>query len=788
MSSERSANQFISALVKNLQAVCHGHVDFDKNVKVVGHLYLTVDSNSEFNYIVNEKVSKSDESSTTFISKSFYATDPQQKTPKKNVDRPLPPPTPNVLGKTRYDISVDLTEENLRASMMGGSPYKQGVHRQGAQFSPFHKPVAKRRLPSQRHYSPNSKVQRLVDNSVNISTTPSSPIDIDSDITVTFATPEKSPSGQSNVESRVPPIDPTGQTAVEKFDDFEVFKADGYEEGESANSVNESLEETEDDNETQKNTETSPSKEIHNVDLSRVKHEIKNSDGDESLYGASSQSQRTGDDSITGESNDDEFFASLREQTVGLYPVGGVHINESNSSNQSYNLDIPNLSGISGQVSAYVPVAGTSSDGLNNTATRTSGDKSTSKKTCSQVVSATLVRKTVPTTPTLATHPVGTPELPSESLTISPQSPGRVSEILIDPAPAQPSGTQSQSLNHSASVSLVTPPRPPDTQSAPHVSSELPDTSSSFGGTQFHLFDGSSDPQITPLVSSHRQSQLTGTAEKPQDLQSNNVSLSRIGQLVSESELVISESQHHESLVSLTAALTPEQYRGTQSEPSEPDHVPRTNEQARSDTDTELSTITKKLTAVHKEQQDLKGMMSHVILLITGKQKPKNKKSESNKTDNSVSTELEDRPTSPEPEPSKDQTEVAEDTCNNDDLFEDIPEPYRFSHKQLLNIRATCNSATAFAIKIVRQLFPEIYGHGALRQKYSYHGGGRFDKLELDVARKAYLRRYIVYIYPEMSNKLIYKNSVVQAINETLRRPIDKSKKGQETATSSKAS
>ncbi|XP_050398590.1 uncharacterized protein LOC126816302 isoform X6 [Patella vulgata] len=369
MSSERSANQFISALVKNLQAVCHGHVDFDKNVKVVGHLYLTVDSNSEFNYIVNEKVSKSDESSTTFISKSFYATDPQQKTPKKNVDRPLPPPTPNVLGKTRYDISVDLTEENLRASMMGGSPYKQGVHRQGAQFSPFHKPVAKRRLPSQRHYSPNSKVQRLVDNPVNISTTPSSPIDIDSDITVTFATPEKSPSGESNIENRVPPIDPTGQTAVEKFDDFEVFKADGYEEGESANnSVNESLEETEEENDTQKNTETSPSKDIHNVDLSRVKHEIKNSEGDESLYGASSQSQRTGDDSITGESNDDEFFASLREQTVGLYPVGGVHINESNNSNQSYSLDIPNLSGVSGQVSAYVPVAGTSSDGLNNTA------------------------------------------------------------------------------------------------------------------------------------------------------------------------------------------------------------------------------------------------------------------------------------------------------------------------------------------------------------------------------------------------------------------------------------
>ncbi|ESO95019.1 hypothetical protein LOTGIDRAFT_232155, partial [Lottia gigantea] len=139
---EKSANQFISALVKNLQAVCHGNVDFDKNVKVVGHLFLTVDSATEFNYIVNEKVSKSDESSTTFISKSFYATDPQQKTPKKNLDRPLPPPTPNVLGKTRYDISVDLTDEPG-----GGRPT---MHQRGQFSRPQGYPGSLNRNPQMR--------------------------------------------------------------------------------------------------------------------------------------------------------------------------------------------------------------------------------------------------------------------------------------------------------------------------------------------------------------------------------------------------------------------------------------------------------------------------------------------------------------------------------------------------------------------------------------------------------------------------------------------------------------
>ncbi|XP_050398578.1 uncharacterized protein LOC126816301 isoform X1 [Patella vulgata] len=89
------ATQFISALVKNLQAVCHGHVEFDENIKVVGHLFLTVDSGTEFNYILNEKVSKTDHSSITFKSRSFYATDPH---PKPGVnqpggnERPLKPP------------------------------------------------------------------------------------------------------------------------------------------------------------------------------------------------------------------------------------------------------------------------------------------------------------------------------------------------------------------------------------------------------------------------------------------------------------------------------------------------------------------------------------------------------------------------------------------------------------------------------------------------------------------------------------------------------------------------
>ncbi|XP_050398197.1 uncharacterized protein LOC126816065 isoform X2 [Patella vulgata] len=67
------ASKFINSIVKNLQLLCHSDVNFNENVEIIGHLYLNVDSNSKYNYFVNEKVCKNDESSTVFVSNSFHA-------------------------------------------------------------------------------------------------------------------------------------------------------------------------------------------------------------------------------------------------------------------------------------------------------------------------------------------------------------------------------------------------------------------------------------------------------------------------------------------------------------------------------------------------------------------------------------------------------------------------------------------------------------------------------------------------------------------------------------------
>ncbi|XP_050419205.1 zinc finger E-box-binding homeobox 1 isoform X7 [Patella vulgata] len=67
------AQKFINSVVKNLQVLCHSNVDFNKNVEVIGHLYLNVDSCTKLNYIVNEKVCRNESSSTVFVSNSFHA-------------------------------------------------------------------------------------------------------------------------------------------------------------------------------------------------------------------------------------------------------------------------------------------------------------------------------------------------------------------------------------------------------------------------------------------------------------------------------------------------------------------------------------------------------------------------------------------------------------------------------------------------------------------------------------------------------------------------------------------
>ncbi|XP_059155936.1 myoneurin-like isoform X14 [Physella acuta] len=67
------ANRFISSLSKSLQALCHGCMDFDSGIEIVGYININIDSGSKVDYVLNEKVLKSTNNSMTFVSNSFLA-------------------------------------------------------------------------------------------------------------------------------------------------------------------------------------------------------------------------------------------------------------------------------------------------------------------------------------------------------------------------------------------------------------------------------------------------------------------------------------------------------------------------------------------------------------------------------------------------------------------------------------------------------------------------------------------------------------------------------------------
>jgi len=78
------ANRFISSLSKSLQALCHGCMDFENGIEIVGFINVNIDSGSKVDYVLNEKVQKSTNNSMTFVSNSFLATKKDQPKPTRD--------------------------------------------------------------------------------------------------------------------------------------------------------------------------------------------------------------------------------------------------------------------------------------------------------------------------------------------------------------------------------------------------------------------------------------------------------------------------------------------------------------------------------------------------------------------------------------------------------------------------------------------------------------------------------------------------------------------------------
>ena len=79
-----AAVQFITSLSKSVQALCHGCMEFDTGIEIVGHININIDSYTKADYVLNEKVEKSTNNSVTFFSNSFLAKkdDPRQTSEK----------------------------------------------------------------------------------------------------------------------------------------------------------------------------------------------------------------------------------------------------------------------------------------------------------------------------------------------------------------------------------------------------------------------------------------------------------------------------------------------------------------------------------------------------------------------------------------------------------------------------------------------------------------------------------------------------------------------------------
>lgn len=79
-----TASRFVSSLVKSIQALCNGYIDFSTSIEVVGHIHLRIDHNHKFNYVLSEEVSKSvNEGSTIFSSHSYHSLPPPSAPPTK---------------------------------------------------------------------------------------------------------------------------------------------------------------------------------------------------------------------------------------------------------------------------------------------------------------------------------------------------------------------------------------------------------------------------------------------------------------------------------------------------------------------------------------------------------------------------------------------------------------------------------------------------------------------------------------------------------------------------------
>ncbi|CAG5130662.1 unnamed protein product [Candidula unifasciata] len=197
-----SSSKFISSLAKFLQSLCNGYVEFNSGVEVIGHIYLSVDTGKKIDYILNEKVCKTDENSVTFISNSFHAQPAEKpKPPAKPAPTSDPIKPAEICAKVEEDDIIIMDEPQSKntgtiphrdtfrhtasPAAKAGRPLKRSFNQS---FPSSHKHIAKESRSD--HYSPHNSAPEdtdslHVDNHTSSSILPSQ---LSLDTTITAAT------------------------------------------------------------------------------------------------------------------------------------------------------------------------------------------------------------------------------------------------------------------------------------------------------------------------------------------------------------------------------------------------------------------------------------------------------------------------------------------------------------------------------------------------------------------------------------------------------------------------
>ena len=115
------ANRFMSSLSKSLQALCHGCMEFDSGIEIVGYINVNIDSGSTMDYVLNEKVQKSQNNSMTFVSNSFFAKKEKQLkdgscSPIHELHQDISEPLNNTLNTPDSHLSQKFHRPNKRRS------------------------------------------------------------------------------------------------------------------------------------------------------------------------------------------------------------------------------------------------------------------------------------------------------------------------------------------------------------------------------------------------------------------------------------------------------------------------------------------------------------------------------------------------------------------------------------------------------------------------------------------------------------------------------------------------